>query len=246
MSDCSNPDPVLEALPDASADRRRSWLGGSTDTLQERLLPDRIGPVRGLHILDVGCGDGMLTKEPAGQGAKVIGLDASADMISPARRRAELAAVEIDVVFEDTRNLRICGAQFDGPVSVARLCFSDEPRQPIREMVRVLRPGGRLIPGDPGRWNFCAAQRRVKGWLGSGLWRAAYFRNRRDLLARAAGAGLEDATVTGAIFCPPLGCAAQLMTPVDPWIGRRTSGGAAFLVLSATKPIEPEAETEPT
>ncbi|MDP2780949.1 class I SAM-dependent methyltransferase, partial [Devosia sp.] len=163
-----------------------------------------------------------------------------------ARRRAEVAGVEIDVVEGDARNLPFSGAQFDRVVSVATLCFSDDPRQPIGEMVRVLKPGGRLILGELGRWSLWAAQRRVKGWLGSGLWRAAQFRSRSDLLALAAGAGLQNTTVTGAIFYPPLGFAAQLMATVDPWIGRWTSGGAAFLVLSATKPVQPEANPEPT
>ena len=54
------------------------------------------------------------------------------------------------------------------------------------------------------------------------------------------------AIVTGAVFYPPLGLAAKVMAPMDPWIGRRTSVGAALLVLSATKPLEKRNETEPT
>jgi len=242
----SDPAPKLEDLPDAYADWRRSPLGRITDALEERLLLDRIGPARGLRILDVGCGDGVLATQLARQGAKVKGLDASADMIAAARRRAEVAGVELDVVEGDARNLPFFGAQFDRVVSVATLCFSDDLRQPIREMVRVLKPGGRLILGELGRWSLWAAQRRVKGWLGSGLWRAAQFRSRSDLLALAAGAGLQNITVTGAIFYPPLGFAAQLMATVDPWIGRWTSRGAAFLVLSATKPVQPKANPGPT
>lgn len=238
-------DPALEGLPDAYADWRRSTLGRITDALEEHLLLDRIGPARGLRILDVGCGDGVLATRLARSGARVSGLDASADMIAAARRRAKAAGVEIDLVEGDAGDLPFSAGRFDCVVSVATLCFVDDPRPTIREMVRGLKPGGRLILGELGRWNLWAAQRRVKGWLGAELWRAAHFRSRTDLLALASDAGLEDAIVTGAVFYPPLGLAAKVMAPMDPWIGRRTSVGAAFLVLSATKPLEKRNETEP-
>jgi len=105
-------------------------------------------------------------------------------------------------------------------------------------MVRVVKPGGLLILGELGRWNLWAAQRRVKGWLDSVLWRVAHFRSRADLPALATGAGLADAKVTGAVSYPPFGWAAKVMAPIDPWLGRWTTLGAAFLVLGATKPIK--------
>jgi len=239
-------DPALEGLPDTYAEWRRSTIGRITDALEERLLLDRISPARGLRILDVGCGDGVLATRLAQGGARVTGLDASADMLAAARSRAKAAGVELNLVEGDAGNLPLSAGHFDAVVSVATLCFIDDPRRSIREMVRVLKPGGRLILGELGRWNLWAAQRRVKGWLGADLWRTAHFRSRTDLLALATEAGLKDATVNGAVFYPPLGLAAKAMAPMDPWIGRRTSVGAAFLVLSATKPLEKRNETEPT
>ena len=242
----SDPAPKLEDIPDAYADWRRSPLGRITDALEERLLLDRIGPIRGLRILDVGCGDGVLATRLAQGGGQVTGLDASADMIAAARSRAKAAGVEVDLVEGDAGDLPFPAGHFDSVVSVATLCFVDDPRRAIREIVRVLQPGGRLILGELGRRNLWAAQRRAKGWLGADLWRVAHFRSRADLLALAADAGLKGATVTGAVFYPPLGLAAKAVAPLDPWIGRRTSVGAAFLVLSATKPLETRNETEPT
>jgi SAM-dependent methyltransferase len=225
----SDADSALDVLPDAYAE----WI---TDALEERLLLDRIGPARGLQILDVGCGDGVLATRLAQGGARVTGLDASTDMLAAAHRRANAAGVEIDLVEGVAGNLPCPTGQFDTVVSVATLCFVDDPRRAIGEMVRVLKPGGRLILGELGRWNLWAAQRRVKGWLGADLWRAAHFRSRGDLLALATDAGLEDATVNGAVFYPPLGVVAKAMAPVDHMIGRAVTIGAAFLVLTATKP----------
>jgi SAM-dependent methyltransferase len=238
------PADALQALPPAYADWRRSTLGRITDALEERLLLDRIGPAGGLRILDVGCGDGVLDTRLAQAGARVTGLDASADMIAAARHRAKAAGVDVDLVEGDAGNLPFSAGRFDCVVSVATLCFVDDPRATIREIVRVLKPGGRLILGELGRWNLWAAQRRVKGWLGSDLWRAAHFRSRADLLALATGARLADAKVTGAVFYPPFGWAARVMAPIDPWLGHWTTLGAAFLVLGATKPLDPRTGTE--
>ena len=55
---------------------RRSTLGRITDALEERILLDRIGTAPRLRILDVGCGDGVLTARLAQAGARVTGLDA--------------------------------------------------------------------------------------------------------------------------------------------------------------------------
>lgn len=231
-------DPVLEGLPDAYADWRRSTLGRITDALEERLLLDRIGPVRGLRILDVGCGDGVLATRLAQDGAQVTGLDASADMIAAARRRATAAGVEVDLVEGNAGDLPFPDEHFDCVMSVATLCFVDDPRPTIREMDRVLKPGGRLILGELGRWNLWSAQRRVKGWLGSKLWRAADFRSRSDLIALAHQVGLQDAAVTGAVFYPPLEIAARIMGPIDHKIGTLTTIGGTFLVLTAKSPAE--------
>lgn len=246
VSDAIAVDPALEGLPDAYADWRRSTLGRITDALEERLLIDRIGPVRGVRILDVGCGDGVLATRLAQGGARVAGLDTSADMIAAARRRAKAAGVEIDLVEGDAGGHPFPAGHYDCVVSVATLCFVDDPRSTIREMTRVLKPGGRLFLGELGRWNLWAAQRRVKGWLGSKLWRSAHFRSRGDLIELATEAGLAGVTVNGAVFYPPFGLAAKAMAPIDPWFGRWTTLGAAFLVVSATKLPKIRPETEPS
>jgi len=237
--------PALDGLPDAYSDWRQSALGQITDALEQRLLLDRIGPAEGLDILDVGCGDGVLATKLAASGAQVTGLDASAEMITAARCRASAAKVDLNLVAGDAGSLPFSAARFDVVISVATLCFSASPQQPIREMARVLKLGGRLILGELGGWNAWAVQRRVKGWLGSSIWRAARFRSRKELITLADGADLRDATITGAIFYPPLGAAARLMAPIDARIGRWTPVGAAFLVLTATKSSAPDSVSNP-
>lgn len=244
MSDRNAPDLADSSLPDAYTNWRHSTLGRITDELEERLLLEQLGPTSGLRILDVGCGDGVLAARLAQEGALVTGLDASADILAAARRRMDATGVEVDLVEGDAGELPFSAERFDRVVSVAALCFVEDPSRPIREMVRLLKLGGRLILGELGRWNLWAAQRRMKGWLDSRVWRAAHFRSRGGLVALAGRAGLQDVAVAGAVFYPPLGLAAKLLAPLDPWMRRRTSAGAAFLVLRATKPPIPRNNRE--
>ena len=235
---------ALEGLPPSYADWRASTLGRITDAIEERLLIEQIGPVHGLKVLDVGCGDGVLAVKLAGTGADVTGLDVMPAMLGAAKERAMRAGVRLRLVEGRAEDLPFAAADFDLIVSVATLCFCKDPIGPIAEMVRCLRPGGRLVLGELARWSSWAAQRRVKGWLGSSTWRVAHFRSPRELTRLARGAGLESISITGAIYYPPLAIAARLMAPMDRLMGRITPTGAAFLVLSATKPaLEQTAST---
>lgn len=228
-------DPAMDVLPAAYVGWRRSTLGRITDRLEEELLLDRIESVQGLRVLDVGCGDGILATKLAAAGAHVTGLDASVEMLTAARRRAGAVGVVLKLVEGEAERLPFPDAGFDVVLSVATLCFSPNPDRPIREMVRVLHPGGRLVLGELARWSTWAALRRVKGWFGSSVWRTARFRSRGELTALAHDTGLREISVTGAIFYPPLGAAARVLAPLDASIGVVTSFGAAFLVLAATK-----------
>ncbi len=106
----------------------------------------------------------------------------------------------------------------------------------MREAARVLRPGGRLVLGELGRWSFWAFKRRLRGRFGSATWKAARFRNARELRELAEAAGLTVTATRGAIFYPPASWLARAMAPIDPWLGRRTTFGAAFVALAAARP----------
>lgn len=227
---------ALARLPDAYQRWRASRLGQITDRIEEDLILELTGRVSGLRILDVGCGDAALAVALAQRGALVTGVDVDPSMLAAGRARAAASGVAPDLMQGDIRALPFADNSFDIVLAVTVLCFVDDAARAVREMDRVLRPGGCLLIGELGRWNLWAAKRRMSGWLGSRMWRSATFRAARALKDLVADAGLAVTTVRGAVYYPPLAPLAALLARCDAWIGRHTTAGAAFLVVVGKKP----------
>jgi SAM-dependent methyltransferase len=221
--------------PQAYAAWRGTALGEVTERLEQRTVLELMGPLGGRAVLDAGCGDGALACSAAASGAAVTGLDSDPAMLRAARGRAGRAGLAVTFVGGRAERLPFADASFDIVVSVTVLCFLPDPAGAVREMARVLRPGGRLVLGDLGRWSSWAAWRRLKGWLGSATWRRAHFRSPRELRALAAQAGFSTTALRGAVYYPPIEPVARLVAPIDRGFARVTPFGAAFLALQAVK-----------
>jgi trans-aconitate methyltransferase len=107
---------------------------------------DLLDPQRGERILDVGCGEGSLTKRIVERGASVLGVDNSPEMIAAARANG------IDAVLMDVADIRFT-AEFDAAFSNATLHWVLQKELSARAIHRALKPGGRFAGEMGGEGN---------------------------------------------------------------------------------------------
>lgn len=119
-------------------------------------LVSKLGITKGLKVLDLGCGDGTTAIPAAKLGADVTGVDIAKNLVEAAKKRAkeeglsnctfqEGDATDLNELKDDT---------FDLAMSIFGAMFAPKPFDVAKELVRVTRPGGRVvmgnwIPGDP-------------------------------------------------------------------------------------------------
>jgi SAM-dependent methyltransferase len=119
-------------------------------------LVGSLGITRGLEVLDLGSGDGTTAIPAAGLGADVLAVDIAANLVAAGNARAESLGLR-NVAFQegDASDLHeLDDDSFDLVVTVFGAMFSSRPDDVAKEVVRVTRPGGRIvmgnwIPGDP-------------------------------------------------------------------------------------------------
>ncbi|MDP3658499.1 class I SAM-dependent methyltransferase [Phenylobacterium sp.] len=110
----------------------------------------------GMDVLDLGCGDGTTAVPSARRGAKVRGVDIASNLVAAGQARARAEGLT-NLCFQegDAASLDVIADQsVDLVVSIFGAMFAPRPFDVAREMVRVTRPGGRIvmgnwIPGDP-------------------------------------------------------------------------------------------------
>ncbi len=116
----------------------------------------QLGITRGLKVLDLGCGDGNTAIPEAKLGADVLGVDIAGNLVEAAKKRAAAEKLTNCEFREgDATDLHeLKDDSFDLVVSIFGAMFAPKPFDVAKEMVRVTRPGGRIvmgnwIPGDP-------------------------------------------------------------------------------------------------
>jgi ubiquinone/menaquinone biosynthesis C-methylase UbiE len=122
------------------------------DTMRESgdTLVESIGVKKGMRVLEVGGGDGTTALPAARRGADVLVVDISRNLVEAGNRRAQDAGLS-NLVFRegDACNLHgIEDGQYDLVVSIFGAMFAPKPFDVAKELVRVTRPGGRIVMGN--------------------------------------------------------------------------------------------------
>src|SRR3954449_720775 len=109
-----------------------------------------LGITDGLDVLDLGCGDGTTALPAARLGANVVGVDIAANLVEAGNTRAQaLGLANCRFQEGDASDLReLDDDSFDLVVSIFGAMFAPRPFDVAKEMVRVTRPGGRIVMGN--------------------------------------------------------------------------------------------------
>lgn len=128
------------------------------ETMREsgEALIAQIGIARGMQVLDLGCGDGTTAIPAAKRGARVLGVDIARNLVEAGNIRAQKEGLK-NVTFQEGDACDLSGLKngsFDRVVSIFGAMFAPKPFDVAKEMVRVTKPGGKIvmgnwIPGDP-------------------------------------------------------------------------------------------------
>lgn len=119
-------------------------------------LVAQLGITKEMNVLDLGCGDGTTAIPSAKRGATVLGVDIAKNLVEAGNHRARREGLD-NITFRegdacDLNELK--AGSFDRVVSIFGAMFAPRPFDVAKEMVRVTRPGGKIvmgnwIPGDP-------------------------------------------------------------------------------------------------
>jgi len=128
------------------------------ETMREsgRALVAKLGITKEDNVLDLGSGDGTTAIPEAVLGAHVLGVDIASNLVEAGNNRAKAAGLT-NCVFQEGDAINLVGIKdqaFDFVVTIFGAMFAPKPFDVAKEMVRVTRPGGRIvmgnwIPGDP-------------------------------------------------------------------------------------------------
>jgi SAM-dependent methyltransferase len=109
-----------------------------------------LGITDGLQVLDLGCGDGTTALPAARLGADVLGVDIASNLVAAGNARVQaLGLTNCRFQEGDASDLHELGdGQFDLVISIFGAMFAPRPFDVAKEMVRVTRPGGRIVMGN--------------------------------------------------------------------------------------------------
>lgn len=184
---------------------RGRWIGDRETALILRHLQPRSGE----SLLDVGCGTGYFTRRlVAATGGDITGVDINPEWLAHARRQASAREC---YVLGDARALPFATAGFDLTVSITSLCFIDDQRAAVGEILRVTRRRFAI-----GLFNRHSLLWRQKGRDGGGAYAGAHWHTVAELRRLFRGLPVRGLRFRTAIQLPGGGPGARALERVWP------------------------------
>lgn len=178
-------------------------------TRQFTLNKSETEPFRGIKLLDIGCGGGLLSEPMASLGATVVGADALERNISVARAHAQQSGLNIDYRHSSTQNLIENEESFDVVLNMEVIEHVADPVTFINECQRLLKPGGLMICSTINRnlksyLTAIVGAERIMRWLPVGTHQFKNFITPKELTNMLENSGLIAVDKRGFIFNPLL------------------------------------------
>ncbi len=172
-------------------DRLAPWYDGLEGFLEglifRRLRKQLWAKAEGAHILEVGVGTGKnFPFYPPG--SRMTAIDFSPNMLAQAERKRERKQIAVDLALQDVQSLPYADNSFDTVIASFVFCSVPQPRKGLKELYRVLKPGGQLL--------------LLEHVLSSNKTMAAMMNLVNPLVVKAVGANINRQTVKNVQACP--------------------------------------------
>ncbi|OIQ99319.1 malonyl-[acyl-carrier protein] O-methyltransferase [mine drainage metagenome] len=184
---------------------RGRWVGD----VEYALLSGMLGARRGETLLDIGCGTGYFTRRFARDaGLAAMGIDIDREWVAYAASRSG----DVPFLVGDARRLPFADASFDTTIAVTSLCFVEDERSAIAEIIRVTRR--RFAIGLLNRHSLLFLQKGIEG--GRGAYRGARWHSANEIRALFEGLPVTDLAMRTAVCCPEGGSIAKFLEKIVP------------------------------
>jgi ubiquinone/menaquinone biosynthesis C-methylase UbiE len=221
---------------DETAESYDAWyasrVGHLTDHLEKAavfaLVPEHVG-----RAADLSCGTGNYALELARRGWQVVGIDRSMPMLRVAARKARSVSRVSALVQADAAALPVRDGSLDLVTLILGLEFMADPSTALREVRRVLRPGGCVVVAVLSAGGLWTRWRRLKRWTVASVWREARFLTEDGLDAMLRERGFVPRARRRAVAYLPWPVGSRLLRVWERTAQRCCPGLASFVVIEA-------------